>query len=681
MKRKWLLLFVMSVLLGLGGCSSRPQEADQSTGDVKATVAEDTDSTDTKEPDAEADEQVTETTAQDTVISAEEAEPVIPVNGLAFSRTNYFYPESIEVEILSDKPGKIYYTVDGSDVSREKTIYEEPIRLEAGSQVKATCLKAKAYFEDGTESDTIVHTYFVGSDIATRYDTLIFSVTTDPYNLFDYEYGIFVEGKLRDDYIKENPGVQVDPDDPANFNMRGKAAEREVYLEVLKPDGTPVATQAAGIRTYGGWSRAREQKSFKIYARKEYDEQNNKLRYEFFPDRTGFNGSVLNNFKELVLRNCGNDNGFAFLRDELFQTLAGEAGYPDYEAVRPAAVYLNGEYRGFFWLHEVYCDEYFEDHYGKYDGKFEIVEGGETYKNYDAEGENTDIVDDYNDIYFSFAQMDLTDDTNYQKLCDVIDVKNYLEYYALQTYIGNEDWPHNNYKAYRYFTADGESYGEAPFDGRWRYLFHDLDFSYGIYGTQASTNFLAKYIGKDGEIMEACPLFGQLMKRPACKKIFVEKTLDLINGAFDPDHLGEVLDEMDSERRNELTNTYNKGLLEAWVTPDQLKGRMDDIKTWARSRAAFTISSYQSYLGLGTAYTLQVKTVEGCGVQVNSIVTDKDFEGTYYTDYDVLVIPVLPDGKQIDYWLVNGEKVDGDRLTVNSSMLENGRVEISFLVK
>ncbi len=518
--------------------------------------------------------------------------------GIAFTVEKGFYSDSIEVEIITDKPGRIYYTTDGSDVDISRNPYEQPIKLKSGGVVKATCLKAKAYFDDGTESDTIVHTYFVGPNADTRFDTLVFSVTTDPYNLYDYEYGIFVEGKLRDDFLDENPGVMPDPDDPANFNMRGRESERPVYLEVFEPDGTPVISQAAGIRTFGGWSRARTQKSFKIFARKEYDEVNNKLRYEFFPDRTEADGDVVGTFKQLVVRNCGNDNGFGFIRDELFQTLAGQAGYQDYEAVRPAAVYVNGDYRGFFWLHEVYCDEYFEDHYGKYDGTFEVIEGGDNYKNYDANGDNAPIVDEYNEFYRTYAYQDLTIDSNYRKVCEVIDVENYLEYFALGAYIGNEDWPHNNYKAYRYYAAEGESYGKAPFDGKWRYLLHDLDFSFGIYGTVPDTNFLARYIGAGGEIMDSCPLFGQLMRREDCKQIFVKKTLELIDGAFSPSNLNRVLDEMNAARMNELKNTYNKGLLDDWVTFGQLAGRIEDIKNWGRDRAAFIPDSYSDYLGI-----------------------------------------------------------------------------------
>lgn len=668
-KRYWGIAILLAGMLGFLGCG-KTEETGKTAEEASAvqSPAEALDQAETPIEAAAADMQ---------------EEVTIPENGIAFSRNRSFYEETVGLEILSKKPGKIYYTTDGSNPGTDKTLYQQAISLEAGSTVKVTCIKAKAYFEDGTESETILHTYFVGKDVASRYDTLVFSVTTDPYNLYDYEYGIFVEGKLRDDFIRDNPGVEPDPDDPANFNMRGRDSEREVYLEVLEPDGTKVIGQEAGIRTYGGWSRAREQKSIKIFARKEYDENNNKFRYEFFPFKTSADGrgDILDTFKQLVLRNCGNDNGFGFIRDELFQTLAGQAGYPDYEAVRPAALYVNGDYRGFFWLHEVYCEEYFEDHYGDYEGSFTILEGGETYKNQDADGENADSVLEYDTLYDKYSHKDLTDNTVYEELCKLIDVRNYLEYFALQVYIGNEDWPHNNYRVYRYYTSEGEDYREAPFDGKWRYLLHDLDFSFGIYGTPAATNFLAKYLGPNGEVMDACPLFGQLMSRDDCKEIFIRKTLDLLNGSFAPDYLDDVLDEMNAARLKELKNTYNKGLLEDWVTYDQLDGRLNDIKSYASARADYILKSYLGIFDLGAVYQLEVQPAKDCKVKINSFVTDKAFSGSYYTEYDTVITPILPEGKAVDYWLVNGEKTAGEELVITGAMVKAAKIEVSFVIR
>ncbi|HWT27541.1 MAG TPA: CotH kinase family protein, partial [Mobilitalea sp.] len=587
-------------------------------------------------------------------------------NEIAFSLEGYFYSDSVELEIQSSKPCEIYYTTDGTEPDKKQKRYNNAIVLTATSQVEASCIKAKAYFEDGTESKVITHTYFVGNDVDKRFDTLVFSVTTAPYNLYDYEYGIFVEGKLREDYVKLHPNEKINPDAPANYNMRGRDSEREVYLEILEPDGTEIASQAAGIRTYGGWSRANLQKSIKIYTRKDYNEEKNKLTYEFFPQKTSADGdsSKLDSFNRLVLRDCGNDNGFAFIRDELFQTLAGQAGYQDYEAVRPVTLFINGVYQGFLWLHEVYDDEYFKENYGKYKGSFEVLEGGELYKTPDVDSNNEQTISEYQNMYNTYANSDLTDDVAYNELRKQIDVENYLSYYALQIYIGNEDWPHNNYKTYRYYTVDGESYKKAPFDGKWRYLLNDLDFSFGIYGTGPLVDNIGNYVGEDGEIRDICPLFGQLMKREDCKEYFIKKTCDLINGAFAPDNINKVLDEMNTSRMNELTNMYGKNLMADWVQLEQLAGRLNDIRSYGTERAEHIIMKYQEYFGLGDIYTLDVQPADGCKVKINSFLTDSYFEGRYYSDYNTDISAALPEGKEIDYWLVNGEQVYEKELTI-----------------
>ena len=617
-------------------------------------------------------------TASD-ILKAEESKISISDNEIAFSKTKHFYAETIEVEILSQKSGRIYYTLDGSEPTDTKKHYEKPISLQAMDTVSATSIKAKAYFDDGTESDVITHTYFVGKDIADRFDTLIISVTTDPYNLYDYEYGIFVEGKLRDEFLKANPGIKPDPDDPANFNMRGREAEREVFLEIFEPNGIRVIQQKAGIRTYGGWSRAREQKSFRIFARKDYDQINNKLRYEFFPNKTSADGKgkKIDTFKQLVVRNCGNDNGFGFIRDELFQTLAGLAGYKDYEAVRPVAVIINGEYRGFYWLHEVYCDEYFEDHYGKHDGVFEVIQWGEFYEEPDVLGGDEKALAEFEDLYFTYSALDLTDEENFKSLCELLDVTNYLEYFALNIYIGNEDWPHNNYRLYRYYPAAGESLREAPFDGKWRYLLHDMDFSYGIYGKSPTTDFLGRLINDNG----ASPLFARLMKREDCRQIFVRKTLDLANGALSPAILDSVLDKMHNSRLNEIRHTLGSKLVDPWVNERELEKRINEIKRYGAARKAYILDSYQKVFGYGSIYELEVTPADGCKVKINSYVTDSYFTGSYYSDLSTTISAILPAGKRLDYWLVNGEKKEANELLIDSSMIKKNSVTVSFVTK
>lgn len=602
--------------------------------------------------------------------------------GIAFVQQDYFYKDTVYLELVSDRPCDIYYTMDGSEPDKSKSLYQDKIELKSGSQVKVYSIKAKGYFSDDSETDTIVHTYFVGRNVHRRFSTLIFSITSDPYNLYDYEYGILIPGKLRDDFIKANPHKHIDPPDPANFNMRGRESEREAYLEILEADGNVVASQKAGIRVYGGWSRANQQKSLKIFARKAYDQVNNKIRYEFFPDKTSASGdgTTIGAFKRLVLRNTGNDNGFGFIRDELFQTLAGQAGFRDYQAVRPAALFINGDYRGHLWLHEVYCDEYFEQHYGEYAGTFEILEGGETFKKLDDDGVNEYAIEDYEEAY-SYTYEDLRNDAVYNKLREVIDVENYLDYYALQIYIGNEDWPHNNYKVYRYYAAEGEEYREAPFDGKWRYLLHDLDYSFGIYGTGPWEDNLRKYVSKPGEVNRESPLFSQLLLREDCKEYFIKRTLDLINGAFSSDNLNKVLDKMNEERLNEQLRMYDKGLIADWVKPSHLSDQIKRIKEYGADRVSYTLGKYRDYFEMRDIFSLNVRPAKGMGVRINNIEVYSEFDGRYYSRYDTVITAIVPAGKEFSHWIVNNENVNGLELTVNSSHIKDGKVEITFKYK
>ena len=602
--------------------------------------------------------------------------------GIAFVQQDYFYKDTVYLELVSDRPCDIYYTMDGSEPDKSKSLYQDKIELKSGSQVKVYSIKAKGYFSDDSETDTIVHTYFVGRNVHRRFSTLIFSITSDPYNLYDYEYGILIPGKLRDDFIKANPHKHIDPPDPANFNMRGRESEREAYLEILEADGNVVASQKAGIRVYGGWSRANQQKSLKIFARKAYDQVNNKIRYEFFPDKTSASGdgTTIGAFKRLVLRNTGNDNGFGFIRDELFQTLAGQAGFRDYQAVRPAALFINGDYRGHLWLHEVYCDEYFEQHYGEYAGTFEILEGGETFKKLDDDRVNEYAIEDYEEAY-SYTYEDLRNDVVYNKLREVIDVENYLDYYALQIYIGNEDWPHNNYKVYRYYAAEGEEYREAPFDGKWRYLLHDLDYSFGIYGTGPWEDNLRKYVSKPGEVNRESPLFSQLLLREDCKEYFIKRTLDLINGAFSSDNLNKVLDKMNEERLNEQLRMYDKGLIADWVKPSHLSDQIKRIKEYGADRVSYTLGKYRDYFEMGDIFSLNVRPAKGTGVRINNLEVYSEFDGRYYSRYDTVITAIVPAGKEFSHWIVNNENVNGLELTVNSSHIKDGKVEITFKYK
>lgn len=453
-----------------------------------------------------------------------------------------FLTAPTELTLSAPDGARIYYTLDGSKPDENDTLYDpaKPIRMQGetgGHFPTSLVLRAKAYFADGTESEIVTRTFFCAMDVESRYRHVMFSISGEPAELYEKPDGIMYG---------------------ENVKQRGRESEREVYVEAISRDGSIVFEQNAGIRLYGAASRFSAQKSFKLFARKEYDPDYGKFPLDVF-GTVGADGNVIDKYDKLVLRSFGNDYQFGFIRDELNQRLAAQAGYTDCEAVVPAVIYLNGKYYGLVYLHEAFCDDLFKEKYGGALGKYEILEGKDTEMNVDADDAvAAAIAEEYNTRYNAFAAADLTDDAVYAELCKFMDVENYLQNFAFNICVNNNDWPQNNFKCYRYFAAEGEEYTDDTHqDGRWRYLLHDMDYCMGLYeqeATQAEYNNL-KHILTEGDDRYS-PLFAGLLAREDCRAFFCSEMERLMHGVLSAENMQNTLDAMSTERFFEMRYYY-----------------------------------------------------------------------------------------------------------------------------
>ncbi len=507
-----------------------------------------------------------------------------------------FFNTAVKIGITYPEGAQVYYTTDGSEPTKETNLYTEPIKLDGATGDFPSCLaiRAKAYYADGSESQTVTHTFFSLLGIDQRFNNIIFSLTGTPDDLFNAPDGLFY-GK--------------------NFQLRGKQSERPIYVEAINADGTLMFEQGAGVRIFGAASRESSIKSLKLFARKSYDPEHGKFETDIF-GTPHINGSTIDKYDKLVLRNAGNDFQFAYIRDELNQRLAAQAGYTDCEGVVPAVTYLNGEYYGLLWLHETYCDDLLKDKYGGETGLYEVIEGSEQYKNTDDDDENTAAAaQEFNDMYNRLAYSDLTDDANYNELASLIDVENYLDNYAFNIIVNNFDWPNNNYKCYRYYPAEGEeTSGNA--DGRWRFILHDTDYCMGLYEqdvTMASYNNLLDIMLDNYNVMNEngerySPLFVALLARADCKEYFLAKVKELLNGALSEENIIQTLDDMNNERYSEM-QVYYKHLEEMkktdstiWSWYDEYLNRTENIRKFARSRRGYIVKYLTQQFDLPDGY-------------------------------------------------------------------------------
>ena len=508
---------------------------------------------------------------------------------VSFTKAEYFYAEDIAVELVNrtGNPGYITYTMDGTEPTADGAVYEKPLLLTAGGTdfPNVYTIRAKAWYENGEASETYVHTYFVSETVKERFSTMIFSINGNPAELTDGPEGILYG---------------------ENYKQRGRESERVVSIEAFSADGELLFSQFSGVRVFGGGSREFAIKSLKLFARKEYQEGKGTFETTVFGSMTVDGEEPIEKYDKLVLRAGGDDFQRGFIRDELAQRLAGVAGFAAYEAVVPAVVYINGEYYGFHWLHESYCDKYFQYRNGKSKGEYIVLEGSDTYKSISDDEAEAAAAKEYNRTYKKYAAADLTDDKIYAEVCAWIDVENYIDYMAFNMYISNNDWPGGNYRCFRYYAAEGEEYGIGEKDGRWRFLMHDADCGFSTYYTaeqSARRNDIQKVLGDVGGSRYS-KLLAALLRREDCRVYFINKMYEYRDGCLSAESVNAVLDQMLSERDTELSY-YMKYLKELkkenntiTATEKATKNHIQKIRDFAELRGEYLTKYMQEFFGI-----------------------------------------------------------------------------------
>lgn len=350
--------------------------------------------------------------------------------------------------------------------------------------VSVTVLRAACFDSNGDMVGQIATaTYIQSSYGIDRFKLPVISLVTDDQNLSYESIGIL---------------------HPNNTQNKGKEWDRPVHVELFEADGSLAIDQDAAIRLFGGSSRGMVQKSFRITARKSdffekdcYDGAG-KFHYALFPGRLKADGTVLQEYDSFVLRNGGNDAVFTgadperatFLRDGLAHLIADEAApRVDNMAYRPAVVFLNGEYYGLLNMRETQNNKYIQNVYdiedeagiavlsseldatrgGRYDGTwFYLVQDD------GPEGELENFT--------QLMQGILNGRYTYDEVSRYIDLDNFMQYCAVNLFLCNTDWPHNNVKLWRYAGYSPGQYADAKAaDGRWRFLFKDMDLGLSRY--------------------------------------------------------------------------------------------------------------------------------------------------------------------------------------------------------
>lgn len=506
---------------------------------------------------------------------------------------------------VEDSGGQLRYTTDATLPNGTSKIYEGPVRINS-----STVIRARYFKDDYVPSVTDSRAYMVN----VNHELPIISLITEPRNLFDTDNGIYVRGR------------QASNDFPffgANF---WEDWERPVHFSFYETDGTTAEMTNAGIKIFGGWSRGFDQRSFSLFARKEYGQ--GKFKHRFFPklDYTSF--------EALVLRNSGNDWNRTMLRDGVLTSLMEDADL-EYQAYRPTVVYVNGQYYGIYNLREKVNEHFISSKTGVDPDSIDILE------------KNSEIILGSNEEYEELIQYvsinNVSTEQAYQQLSEQIDLENFALYYAAQIYFDNQDWPGNNIKFWK------------AKNGKWRWILFDTDFGFGIWDqNNYLNNTLAFALESRGPGWPNPPwstlLFRQLNTNKTFRHVFINQMADAMNSRFLPDRVTKRIDDYKENIRSEISSHFTR-----WNLPLQnWFNLLQQMRSFGNKRQVTVKSDIQQEYGLEGYHQLTLRNPSFFGgyISVNNRIDVESafWTGDYFSSVPIELTAIAKPGNVFSHW-------------------------------
>lgn len=587
---------------------------------------------------------------------------------LQASRSSGRFEAPFELSIqTADEAAVIRFTLDGSEPKQDSPAYTLPLLVKdrsgspdvlariAGTSIanqhtdgwkpprktvrKATVIRARAFRPGALPSPEWSGTFVYGAPGA--HPLPIIALALPAVELFDYDQGIYMLGKVFDDWRRLHPTEPLTGHSPANYTQRGPEWQRKAMLDWIEPNGAPGLSRLVEIDIQGQSSRSFRQKSLGVKA------VSGAMDFPFLPGlvRRG-EGSPLRLFHTFRLRNAGNDWAHTLFRDALCHRLV--EGLPiDAQGYRPVEVFLNGEYWGIHNLREQHDPDSLALHYGIRKEGVVICNGSGTLDE-GAPGSELPFLS----LRDFVGKNNLSEEAHYRHVAGKMDVENFLLYQASCIYFGNADWPHNNVRVWRDGSVGlpvdlGGNSGLFPnetstlgtwrnrgTDGRWRWLLFDCDLAFGHpWSGGTSDETLAAALsptgrpGVGGDAGWSTAIFRGLMKNKRFERDFINTSADLMNSWFKESQALEVVDAMASGLAPHMVEH-----LDRWQTLSSTNAWMNQVRVLRQFASQRPVNLRQQFvrqfrLGGYSTVTVDVSNASHGKVRINRLQIDSRLVG------------------------------------------------------
>jgi hypothetical protein len=549
-----------------------------------------------------------------------------------FSVIGGFYDEEILLELSTNQKNvSIYYTLDGSNPSKNAIKYDQPIRIEKDEvgqdgNLRATVVRARLLQNDGYDASPIVtQTYFVSQNSHEVFALPVVSLVTDPAYFFDSDLGIYHTN---------------------NFRQRGKKWERPISISFYDLENENYSFQEALVRIHGSATRGLFQKSLRFYADDTYTDDD-VLKFEFFPGYFAQGTNLpMDEFTTLLFRNSGNDYSTTFFKDALIQSLIEHTGQ-DIQAYRPVNVFLNGQYWGIYNIRERLDEYYVSNHYGINPDEVLMYEIDAREDFYGQPIEDNE----YLQLIELVKNNDINDEEFFRYLETQIDFENYIDNQIIYIYAANGDWLTNNVKFWKKNIDEFNPDSAFGHDGRWRWMVIDMDMAFSNVDQDFIEAVTSSYIG--------AVLSNALLQNPEFRDQFIVRFSDHLNTSFLPSRVINEIDKFESNLEPDMG--YH---IARWKTMqdsmDQWHANVNRLRQFAVERPDLIREHIIEAFELNGTFNITLRTNEAFGhVRINTIEILQDtpgvddpsnWSGVYFKELPLTLTAIPRPGYRFSHW-------------------------------
>jgi hypothetical protein len=547
-----------------------------------------------------------------------------------FSLPAGFY-KGAQIVVLSTTSNNavVRHTTDGTIPNTNSEIFTDPIQINT-----TTVVRTISYLDGHLPSKVLTKTFFINESITLA----VVSIATDKENFWNENFGIYIKGPNYD-------GIDWET---GNFFREW---ERPVSLEFFENDGSPGFNLDCGVKIYGRSTRMFEQKSLAIFARNKYGTPY--INYKIFDEKN------ITKFKNIVLRNSGNDWGNTMLRDAMAQGLVKKTTNIDCQAYRPVIVFINGKYWGIHNIREKVNKYYVESNYNIEPNKVELLTPNEDIDGFEV----LDGDDKHFRKMIDFLEThDMKRKENYDSINNMMDINEFIDYNIAEIYYGNSDWPGVNSKLWR----------EASETGKWRWMLYDTDLTFDITMGQNAKNSIRPLIDADS-IGSTNPLwvtviFRKLLENQKFKNEFIQRFASYLNTVFAPEKVGQLVDELAAGIEAELPRYIKKwGGITHEVVPyfttlqsmDEWRINLEVLKNFAELRPEFIRLHIIEGFNVDGTINLKLKNTNPEGGKIviqNAIISGSNFSGIYFKNIPLNIKAVPDTGYKFVGWKKQGKQ-------------------------